>query len=401
MKLQLPHELISILNSPDLAIFSPPPYRQFCAVNNSPVLNQSTMNLTIVNCIILAALLASCTKMTEVEKQQAEPDVASNIVGPVRPYTWTSLATPGNGTTYPSNRPYDDIYTAAVGDTYYAFAGGGFEKVYKLNKSTLQWQFMYTMPDHSGYLFYEHEILFNYNSNIYYCFDNYTERNFGKYDPVSRTKTTLPPFPGSPDSIGSPITFVVGQYGYLFFNGGWGQYWRYGFHTQTWTNLGENPLGNRRDPVIAVVGDKVYAGMGWVPDNDPNQPGRVYKRDWVQFDVNTPGTVVKSNFPGLLRGNAKTCVIGDNIYVGFGSYVNTTFDPPTRLRYDLYKYNTINNTWSECPDWPGTTVTQPPGFGPLRTDVSMFSLGNAVYVVSGGINEFWRYSNQPVIVAQN
>ena len=83
--------------------------------------------------------------------------------------------------------------------------------------------------------------------------------------------------------------------------------------------------------------------------------------------------------------------MGDNIYVGFGQHHGTS---GTTRYNDLWKFNISNNSWSRAADWPGT---RSPVMGPYN-NISAFAVGNSGYVVTGGLNEFWRYSNQPLIV---
>jgi hypothetical protein len=284
---------------------------------------------------------------------------------------------------------------APVGDTYYLWTGTDREKVFRFNKTSLRWEArpgLRIRPD----LLIQNKVLFRYQSKVYYAFDNYFDPAFGALDPVAGTISNLAPFP-APDSIGYyPQTFVVGDNGYLFFTFGYG-YWKYNFPTNTWTQLGENPFRLRREPTIVVAGGKVYAGLGWTSSNfDSNSPH--YHRDWIEFHPDFPGTVRKADFTGYVTGQTRSCVMGDNIYVGFGK---TIVNGEYNWSYNIYKYDISANSWSEIKDWPGLQIS--PGYNNVyyNTQVNMFSMGTSLYVVSGGIHEFWRYGNTRIIVGTN
>jgi hypothetical protein len=356
-----------------------------------------TMKLTFVNisCVMLvvAALSASCTKLTDANTKDSGTEPLSGI-GPVAPYTWTKLDIPGRQDAYPFNKPWADDVVAPVGDTYYLWTGTYKEKIFRFNKSSLRWEprpAFITDPD----LLLQHKVLFKYQSKLYYSFNDSFDPKFGAYDPLAGTKTSLAPFP-APDSINYfPHTFVVGDNGYIFFDYNHG-YWKYNFPSNTWTALGENPFYGRKAETIVVANGKVYGGMGYTVSNIG---GIHYHRDWFTFDPEAPGSVSKADFPFYVTGDTKTCVIGDNIYVGFGKKVNTT---GSDFMYNLFRYNINSNQWYECTDWPGTPLVWSASVNAwIDTRVNMFSIGSSVYVVSGGIYECWRYGNTPIITGVN
>jgi hypothetical protein len=341
--------------------------------------------------IALASGSASCKKSISAPSQVTGAETrSSGIVVPVPPYTWSQLATPGDGTTYPSNQPNLPIFTAAVGNTFHAWTGS---HIYELNKSTMRWERHFGWKVNEDFV-REHVLLFSRQSKMYFGLDNGNGAGFYELDPIVGQLTTLSVFPGTDSVGGSPETFVVGDYGYLFFGGGYGPCWRYHFPSNTWANVGRSPLGKRHNATIVVMGDKVYAGLGWESIMVNGQPSRSYKRDWFQFTPGTGQTVTKAQFPGGFRSRTQHFVIGENIYVCFGYYYNPNNSPSTTRRIDLWKYNITSNTWVRAADFPGNWASQNPDY---YENIAAFAIGNSGYVVTGGLDEFWRYANTPLI----
>ena len=360
------------------------------------------MKLTLSNlyCVILviAGLSASCKKITDADIKETGTEVLNGIVGPVPPYTWQELDIPGQRINYPFNRPWSNDIIAPAGGTYFLWTGMENERVFRFNKTQLRWEAHpgWKVP---GDLLIQHKVLFKYDSKVYYSFDNYFDTDFHVLDPIAGTNTNLAAFP-DPDSIGYyPNTFVVGDNGYIFFDMNDG-YWKYNFPTNTWTRLGQNPFRDRRKITIVVANGKAYAGLGYTVMSLNGSNYAHYRRDWVEFNPETGATVAKAQFPFYVSGSNESCVIGDNIYVGFGK--TTLSGAPTVWNYNLYKYDISANRWSECTDWPGLQLTPSSVYdGWSQTNMTMFSLGSSVYVTSGGIYQFYRYSNSQIIVGTN
>jgi hypothetical protein len=349
--------------------------------------------------LVIAGLSASCKKTTDADIQEQGTEKLTGI-GPVPPYKWTELDIPGQRINYPFNAPWSRDYLAPAGDTYFLWTGnqqqGG--RVFRLNKTRMQWE------AHPGWKIddnwvIERKLLFKYQSKVYCAFDYPLDPAFAVLDPIAGTVTNLAPFP-DPDSIGYyPNSFVLGDNGYLFFNMGHG-YWRYNFPTDTWTRIGENPFFRHRDLTIVTANGKVYAGMGYTIEDNGGSTYSHYHRDWVEFNPENPAaSITKADFPFLVTGDTRTCVSGDNIYVGFGD--RHGYGSSSESKFHLYKYNVSTNRWSQVSDYPGTQVSLSPLGSYLETNVNMFAIGSSVYVVAGGIWEFWRYSNSQLVVGTN
>ena len=103
------------------------------------------MKRTIINLycalLVIAGLSASCKKNISADIQEQGVEALSGIT-PVPPYTWSQLAIPGDGNSYPFNQPHAPVLTVPVGDTYYCWTGASLEKLYVFNKTTKRWQAM-------------------------------------------------------------------------------------------------------------------------------------------------------------------------------------------------------------------------------------------------------------------
>jgi hypothetical protein len=388
-----------VFNSPDLAIAAAFANGQLCTGKTHNHHHKSLimkLNSIILFCalIALAGGSASCKKSISAAKPEVGAETLSGIA-PVPPYTWSQLATPGDGTTYPSNQPRLPIFTVPVGNTYLAWTGS---HIYELNRSTMSWERHYGWKLNEDFV-REHILLFSWQSKMYFGLDNGNGPGFYELDPNGYGQlTTLSPFPGADSAGGSPETFVVGDYGYLFFGGTYGPCWRYHFPSNTWANVGRNPLGKRHNATIVVMGDKVYAGLGSETVTFGGQTVSIYKKDWIQFTPGSSWSAVKAPFPGDYRSRTQHFVIGDNIYVGFGYHYSPNNTPTVTLRRtDIWKYNTTSNTWGRVADFPGSWVSQNPDY---YENIAAFAIGNSGYVVTGGLNEFWRYANSPLITTE-
>ncbi len=376
-----------------------PRSRYFLWYSFAPILlHQNLINMKLnfmkLYCVLLiAGLSASCTKMTDADQKETGTGALNGIVGPVPPYTWTELPIPGQRINYPFYRAWSQDIIAPAGGTYFLWTGNQMERVFKLNKTTMRWE------AHPGWklpadLLNQHKVLFYYQGKVYYSFDNYFDTDFHALDPILASNRSLAPFPDQ-DSIGYyPHSFVVGDNGYIFFDYNHG-YWKYNFPTNTWTRLGENPFYGRKGLTIEVANGKVYAGMGYTIVDNGGTNIQLYQRDWSELDPETGTLTPKAQFPFFVTSETRTCVVGDNIYVGFGKRL---MGSSSDRYYTLYKYDISANRWSQCQDYPGDYVVPSQTYeGYSFTNVTMFSLGNAVFVVSGGIYQWFRYANTPLV----
>jgi N-acetylneuraminic acid mutarotase len=335
--------------------------------------------------------LAACKKEIRSEPSFNTNDKITAIAGdattdnlapvPANQYEWAAITDPGfyglENTIIPVN---GSVFcrTAIYTDFDY----------FKLNNTTKRWEYFHDFEIANV----RQQYLFSYQSKMYFGMlkpGNTTTtigNGFFSIDAVTGVKTQLPSFPGTP--VTDAFSFVMGDKGYIL--GGVtanmvsiNQYWEYNFPTNQWTNKGNSPLGSRWGATGFVIDDKVYAGLGAEIIFINGQKITRYKNDWIQFNPSSSYYAVKADFPGEKRRTAQGFVINDEAYVGFG------YDGENDLK-DFWKYDPSSNTWIQQASWPGSYSS---GHG----TIGAFSLGSTGYMVKGGIEEFWRFSNSAFI----
>jgi Galactose oxidase, central domain/Kelch motif len=340
---------------------------------------------------ILILSLAACKKeiinesaLASDNKQTSRVDDNTTVYhltpSPVDPYEWAAITDPDwsglENTIIPVN---GSVFcrTAIYTDFDY----------YKLNNATKRWEYFNDFEIANV----RQQYLFSYQSKMYFGMlkPGHTTTTIGNgffsVDATTGVKTQLAAFPGTP--VTDALSFVFGDKGYIL--GGAtvttvsvNQYWEYNFSTNQWTNKGNSPLGSRYGASGYVIDDKIYAGLGAEVIFVNGQKITRYKNDWLQFTPSSSYSAIKANFPGEKRRTAQGFIMNGSAWLGFG------YDGANNLN-DFWKYNPSSNSWTEQASWPGN-------YGNHGT-IGTFSLGSAGYMVKGGIEEFWRFSNSPFI----
>ena len=344
----------------------------------------------LLSITILVLSFASCKKdviKTYVDTGSNAETVVNNdattnhlIPVPADPYEWTAMTNPDWSGLENTIIPVNGLVfcrTAIYSDFDY----------FKLNNTTKRWELFHDFDIANV----RQQYLFSYQSKMYFgmlkAWHQTTTigNGFFSVDATTGVKTELASFPGTP--VTDALSFVIGNKGYII--GGVtvnmvsvNQYWEYSFSTNQWTNKGNSPLGSRYGATGFVIDDKVYAGLGAEVIFLNGQKITRYKNDWIQFTPSSGYFAVKANFPGEKRRTAQGFILNGSACVGFG------YDGKNNLN-DFWKYNPSSNSWIEQAGWPGTND----GHGTIGT----FSLGSTGYMVKGGIEEFWRFSNSPFV----
>jgi hypothetical protein len=332
--------------------------------------------------------LVSCRKNVPQESQSIEniPGTETLTPIPAPTYKWAELPR-YEMPSYPFNSPDYKNIVMNVDNNVYLLTGSTFERKYKLDNNTKQWQ-PYSVPSNGdqGFALFVvgYQYLFSYQGKIYGGLQQggttYNETVFFSLNPVSNTTTDLATFPGR--TTANALSFIAGDKGYVvsgFTAGTYPQIWEYNFATNVWTNKGNSPLGRRYDACVFVANNKIYMGMGYQNINFNGQPVKLYKKDWIEYTPGSAYSGIKANFPGAARGKAKGFVINNTPHVGFGNNSSDYFT-------DMWKYNTTTNTWTQQPDWPTVPYI-------VDYNIGTFNLGTTGYLVTGAIAKFWRYSN--------
>jgi len=114
---------------------------------------------------------------------------------------------------------------------------------------------------------------------------------------------------------------------------------------EVWTQMNNFPAGARRGGVSLNISNDLYYGFGM---------GSTYPfRDWWKYNSGPDSwTQVADGFTDSNdRHTPVGFAIGDNGYVGLGSRKNPGH--PWILKKDFWKYDSVNNTWSQLGDFPG------------------------------------------------
>ena len=147
-------------------------------------------------------------------------------------------------------------------------------------------------------------------------------------------------------------------------------------YSQVWVQKSNPAAGGRKNPIAFSIGNKVYVGSGAGSSSLYN--------DFWEYSTLTDSWVQKANIPG---GGGREAAIGFELggfgYAGLGWSLN----PSSSLK-DIYKYNSITNTWTSISNFPGDG-----GRGSFST-----TLNGKAYVGTGGKgsigginNEFYEY----------
>ena len=346
------------------------------------------MKYIIPICLVLMTI-TSCKKNPVLETVDATVEnqtIESIGFAPTPAYQW-ALMPKYEVPYYPHNLPEDDNLVMVAGGVAYFLTGDLLSLRFKLNNSTKQWE-INNNPSvgYMGFAVFSvgFQYLFSHEGKIYNGLmqggPEYNENAFGSLDPINGVTQSLAPYPGI--TTANPLCFVANGKGYIisgYTKAASPLVWEYNFTANTWTNKGNSPLGKRNGAVVFVANNKVYMGLGYENINLNGQTIKRYKRDWLEYIPGSIYSIVKADFPGQLRRNAEGFVIGNTPYLGFGKNSTTYFK-------DFWKYNVSSNTWTQQPNWPGTTST-------VNNNLAVFSLGTTGYVAKGRLAEFWRYSN--------
>lgn len=344
-------------------------------------------------------LFAACKKqelILPVNDQQKETAL-NDIPFPAPSYSWRQVATG-----FPNEFPYTNFggqtLVMKVNEDVYLLAGSSLEKMFRFNTSLRKFEpFSPSPPNGSWYINFTvgNQYLFSYGSKIYGGLRYYQSDTsyFFSIDPLNSSHQPLARFPGIYDM--NAISFLVGNKGYVVSGYTASQsckVWEYDFAANTWTNIGNSPLGKRRGGIAMVLNNKVYMGLGYELINFNGQIIRVYKKDWIEYTPGESYHAIKANFPGTGRNEAQGFIMNNSIYLGSGENMNTQ-----TIHKDLWRYNSSSNSWTQQASWPGVYGDDDAWYGNNPGSVGIFSYGTTGYLVKGCVNQFWHFTNSPFV----
>lgn len=163
-----------------------------------------------------------------------------------------------------------------------------------------------------------------------------TLKDFWRYNPSTNSWSTVADFPGAGgNGVYFATGFAVGGKGYLC-GGKTGpnlyssQLWEYKPSNNQWIQRANFPGGLRYQLLSFVVGNKAYVGMG----TDQN----IFKKDVYCYDPGANSWQTIAPFPGYERASASTFTLEERGFVCLGNNGG--------LLTDLIEYNPKTDTWT-------------------------------------------------------
>jgi N-acetylneuraminic acid mutarotase len=190
-----------------------------------------------------------------------------------------------------------------------------------------------------------------------------TLKDFWRYNPATNSWASVADFPGAGgQGIYFATGFSVGGKGYLC-GGKTGpntysnQLWEFKPSNNQWIQRANFPGGVRYQMLSFVVGSKAYVGMG----TDQN----IFKKDMYCYDPGANNWQPIAAFPGYERGSASAFSLEERGFVCLGNNGG--------LLADLIEYNPKTNTWTLRSAYGGSE----------RKSAVSFVIENKAYVGTG------------------
>ena len=190
-----------------------------------------------------------------------------------------------------------------------------------------------------------------------------TLKDFWRYNPSTNSWSTVADFPGAGgNGVYFATGFSVGGKGYLC-GGKTGaslysnQLWEYKPSNNQWIQRANFPGGVRYQMLSFVVGNKAYVGMG----TDQN----IFKKDVYCYDPGANNWQSIAPFPAYERGSASAFTLEERGFVCLGNNGG--------LLSDLLEYNPQTDTWTLRAAYGGSE----------RKSAVSFVIDNKAYVGTG------------------
>jgi N-acetylneuraminic acid mutarotase len=171
-----------------------------------------------------------------------------------------------------------------------------------------------------------------------------TLKDFWRYNPSTNSWSTVADFPGAGgNGVYFATGFAAGGKGYLC-GGKTGpnlysnQLWEYKPSNNQWIQRANFPGGVRYQMLSFVVGNKAYVGMGI----DQN----IFKKDVYCYDPGANNWQTIAPFPGYERGSASTFSLEERGFICLGNNGG--------LLTDLIEYNPKTDTWTLRAEYGGS-----------------------------------------------
>lgn len=190
-----------------------------------------------------------------------------------------------------------------------------------------------------------------------------TLKDFWRYNPLSNSWSAVADFPGAGgQGVYFATGFSVAGKGYLC-GGKIGpnmyssQLWEYKPSNNQWMQRANFPGGVRYQMLSFVIGSKAYVGMG----TDQN----IFKKDMYCYDPGGNNWQAIAPFPAYERASATTFTLEERGFVSLGNTGG--------LLKDLIEYNPQTDAWTLRTEFGGSA----------RKGAISFVIGNKAYVGTG------------------
>lgn len=209
-------------------------------------------------------------------------------------------------------------------------------------------------------------------------------KDFWEYDPMTDTWSQVADLPGSIRR--NAVAFSINDIGYVgtgidsseassFGSNTLNDFWAYDAALNAWTQRANFPGGNGNGIYFSTafsIGDFGYICGG---KRGPNQ----YTDDFWRYDPSLDQWTQLQDFPGGLRYQLCSFVIGNTAYVGLGTDQDL-------YRKDLWAYNVVTDQWTPRNDFPASE----------RGSTMTFTIGQRGYICMGNnggiLDDLWEYN---------
>ncbi len=165
-------------------------------------------------------------------------------------------------------------------------------------------------------------------------------KDFYRYHAANDTWEELPDFPGTRRGFSYGVAADNGK-AYMGFglnnNTRLKDFWEYDPATEQWTQLATCPCAARYHPAMVQAAGKIYVGTG------SGTSGNL--KDWWAYDIASDSWTEKPDFPGVSRHHPFYFGLNGKAYVGFGHGDNGIYK-------DFYVFNPNTNAWTELAELP-------------------------------------------------
>ena len=208
--------------------------------------------------------------------------------------------------------------------------------------------------------------------------------DFWEFDPMTDTWTQVADLPGSVRR--NAIAFSINDIGYVgtgidsseasaFGSTTLNDFWSYDASLNAWTQRANFPGGSGNGIYFATgfsIGNFGYVCGG---KRGPNQ----YTDDFWRYDPSLDQWTQLQDFPGGVRYQLCSFVIGNTAYVGLGTDQDL-------YRKDLWAYNEVTDQWTPRNDFPASE----------RGSTMTFTIAQKGYICMGNnggiLDDLWEYN---------